>query len=322
MELKKPVSIIEVSNNVTTVQRMAYNVIMKHFCHSEPLDDIGTRAIGVGDLCRIMNYEKKDFFYLDEQLEKLQSTTIKWMGDDSSDFQRVNFFSYTSVKDGVFYYRYDPFLQSHISSKKTIFALLDIRSMGVLKKRHSLPLYEFCARFRPNKKRQYESGTPWVELGDLKELLTGNVASYKVWQDFKKRVLEPSVKEVNKNTDIILTVEIRRRKRSVVAVKFGVSDKEEVVEKSKLKGFEKPPTDDSYVEAEYVKDPMFSDELGEAADISKEALGEFFGDTFDTKKGVDPEPRMLKQAAEIFKDFLDVGVITEKQYEEFIADLP
>lgn len=279
MEVKKPVSVVEISNNVSTVQRMAFNVSIHHFHHSKAVDSDGTRAISVDDICRLMNYKKQDFFYLDEQLEKLQSTTIKWMGAKTGDFQRVNFFAYTALIDGVFYYRYDPFLARHIKNSKTIFALLDMASMGLLKKKSSLPLYEFCARFRPNK--GFENGTPWIPAEELKLLLVGDKSKYEKWYEFKRWALDPAISEVNEKTDITIEISFRKRGRVVKSIKFRV--KEKSGKRTSVAGFSPDSKNlggesSGFVEAEYVDDPLFSnpDDKSGAADLSPESLGDFF----------------------------------------------
>jgi len=227
-----------------------------------------------------MNYTSSDFFYLDEQLFALQKTIIEWRGEKAGEYKRVNFFSYTEMVDGVFRYRYDPFLERHIRKSKNIFALLDVRSMGLLKRKNALPLYEVCFRYKPNKEKNFHSGTPWFSLEDVKDLITGKSDSYPEFKEFNRRVLIPSIKEVNTKTNIHVTAEFRKLKRRVVAIKFQVLDNIYCPQTAKPKNLERDvkAMKKGRVEAEYIDDPLFSnhDDKSGAADLSIEGLGDFF----------------------------------------------
>jgi plasmid replication initiation protein len=223
MDLKKPVSTIEISNDLSLVQRMAYAVILKHYYTAKP-NDAGLRSINVKELCEAMGYEKKDFFYLDEQLETLQTTTIKWLGDKAGEFVRVSFFSYTAMRDGVLYYRYDPFLERHIQNKKSIYNLLDTGAMRMLKKKHAIALYELCAGYRPNTKTGFHYGTPPYGVDELKEMLTGERGKYEDFKEFSRFIIKPAIKEINDKTDIRIEAEYKRTARSVSSIKFHVSN--------------------------------------------------------------------------------------------------
>lgn len=222
MDLKKPVSTIEVANDLSLVQRMAYAVILKHYYKSKP-NDAGLRSIDVKELCEAMGYEKKDFFYLDEQIEKLQTSTIKWLGDKAGEFVRVTFFSYTAMRDGVLYYRYDPFLERHIQDKQSIYNLLDTGAMRLLEKKHAIALYEIVAGYRPNNKTGFHYGTPAYGVDELREMLTGGGDKYELFKDFSKCVLKPAIKEINDKTDIRVEAHYKRTGRNVSSIKFSVS---------------------------------------------------------------------------------------------------
>ena len=278
MNVKKPVSTIEVSNDLSLVQRMAYAVILKHY-HSSRKPASGFRGISVSVLSSAMGYVKKDFFYLDEQLAKLQSTLIRWLGDKTGEFKRVNFFSYTALEDGVFYYDFHPVLEDHIKNKKNLFALLEIGSMRLLRKKSSLALYELTAMYRVNSKSGFKFGTPFYSINDLRSLLVGSADKYKSYPDFNKYVLKPAVDEINAKTDLLLSVSVKKERRSVVAIKFNVD-----VNKSYDKRLHSTPSLTSeptgFVEAPYC------DEKGLFPDSSEDVFS-YSSDLWEeTKKGI------------------------------------
>jgi plasmid replication initiation protein len=213
-----------------------------------------------------MGHVQKDFFYLDEQLHKLQKTTIEWMGDKKGEFKRVNFFSYTELRDGVFYYDFHPVLERHIEDKKNSFNLLDLGSMRLLKKKHSIALYEYLAGFRPNTKSGFHYGTRHLDLDYLRRLLTGSSEAYPLYKDFNRYILKQAMLEINEKTDLRISMIIHKVRRVVQSIKFDVSDNVSYDRRAN-KSYKVVSVPSSYVEAPYVA-PDFIDEKQVFADAS------------------------------------------------------
>jgi len=253
---------------------MAYAVILKHFYNTPKPDKGGFRAITVEDLCRVMGYVKKDFFYLDEQLFKLQKTIIQWVGDKEGEFERVNFFSYTKMKDGVFYYDFHPVLQAHIANQKNLFSLLEIGSMRLLKKKHSLALYEIVAANRPNSKTGFRYGTPAYLINDLKQIITGSSEKYPTYKEFNRYILKNAVKEINEKTDLFIEIETKKKGRAVYAVKFQVRNNESYDRRaSKAPAIKSDPKPLGFVKSD--EEPMFED--GHTLEQASKVWGEIKG---------------------------------------------
>lgn len=64
-----------------------------------------------------------------------------------------------------------------------------------------------------------------VSVAELREMLGATASSYDVFKDFNKHVLQKAVKEINDITDITVTTENVRKGRSVVSIKFHVTEK-------------------------------------------------------------------------------------------------
>jgi hypothetical protein len=64
-----------------------------------------------------------------------------------------------------------------------------------------------------------------VSVAELREILGATAASYDVFKDFNKHVLQKAVKEINEITDIDVTTENIRKGKSVVSIKFTVTEK-------------------------------------------------------------------------------------------------
>ncbi len=64
-----------------------------------------------------------------------------------------------------------------------------------------------------------------VSVAELREMLGATAASYDVFKDFNKHVLQKAVKEINEITDITVTTENIRKGRSVESIRFTVTEK-------------------------------------------------------------------------------------------------
>lgn len=68
-----------------------------------------------------------------------------------------------------------------------------------------------------------------VSVSELREMLGATAASYDVFKDFNKHVLQKAVKEINEITDINVETENVRKGRSVVSIRFKVTEKKQVL---------------------------------------------------------------------------------------------
>ena len=68
-----------------------------------------------------------------------------------------------------------------------------------------------------------------VSVKELREMLGATAASYDVFKDFNKHVLQKAIKEINDITDINVSTENIRKGRSVVSIRFKVEEKKQIL---------------------------------------------------------------------------------------------
>ncbi|WP_082987494.1 replication initiation protein, partial [Gallibacterium genomosp. 3] len=108
-----------------------------------------------------------------------------------------------------------PFV-SEISGKFTEYNLEHIAKFNSF---HSIRIYEILSQYRNTKEKERT-----VLLADLKEWLQVS-EKYDRWDNFKNRVLTPAIAEINEKSDLIVVVEQIKRGRSIVALKFTITQK-------------------------------------------------------------------------------------------------
>lgn len=92
-----------------------------------------------------------------------------------------------------------------------------------LRSKYSLRLYEIAVSIHFDTKSQFEK---IYYLDELKTLLRAE--TYKTYQHFKDRVLEPSIADINANTDKKLSFYPVKQGRTVIGIRLTVCNKEAV----------------------------------------------------------------------------------------------
>ena len=89
------------------------------------------------------------------------------------------------------------------------FTSYELEQVSQLKSAYAVRLYEILIAWRSTGK------TPVIGLDDFKKQIGINEGDYKRIDVLKSRVLEPSIKQINEHTDIIVSVEQHKTGRSV-----------------------------------------------------------------------------------------------------------
>lgn len=225
LELSKPRRAVEISNTISLVQRKAFNCLMMQAILVPKPKGQKYHRISIKELCHLTGYRQKDFFYLDKQLEEMQTTLVRWSGSNARDWGRVQFLGhvYYEEKTGMLEYSFSEKLIELVRQNR-LYNRLDMGSMRELNSKHSLALYELCTGYRETD--AYSKGTGWRLLPDIKHYLCGDRKAYPQFKIFNREVLKPAIKEVNESTDITVEMLTRRQGRSIHALRFLVKSNE------------------------------------------------------------------------------------------------
>ena len=108
---------------------------------------------------------------------------------------------------------------TRIDGNKDIFTKYMLGQTAVLNSVYSLRLYELLAQWRLGKK------TPIFELETFRGQLGLEVNQYKRMSDFKRRVLDYAVAEINAKTDLKVSYKQEKDKSTIIGFKFLVIEK-------------------------------------------------------------------------------------------------
>ena len=108
---------------------------------------------------------------------------------------------------------------TRIHGIEQFFTKYTLEQTAQLKSLYAVRLYELLIQWREARK------TPLFELETFREQLGLGVNDYKRMSDFKRRVLESSIKEINEKTDIKVSYTQEKKSTTIVGFKFVVREK-------------------------------------------------------------------------------------------------
>ena len=151
---------------------------------------------------------------------------------------------------------------SRIDGVKEFFTQYLLSQTAQLKSVYSARLYELLIQWRSTGK------VPMVDLKTFREQLGIADHEYKLMSDFKKRVLELAVKEINEKTDITVKYNQHKQGRLITGFSFTFQQKKNLsTEKNTQKSLKDLNTVDMFHKLTEKQLDMFSSKLGELAAV-------------------------------------------------------
>jgi hypothetical protein len=223
-ELKKHAASIHCSNTLSLLQRKISNALLYHAYKELMLKE--EHEISVKQLCKLISYHGNNHSAIREALKGLLSTVIEWnVVNDSTgteDWTASSIIASVSLKGPLCFYAYSPRMKQLLHSP-SMFGKINLVIQSRFKSSYGLALYENCIRYRglPT--------TKWFDLLTFRKLMGVPEGKYNVFRDFKKRVLDKSVEEVNANSDLLVEVELNREGRQVTRLRFLLKEREKKI---------------------------------------------------------------------------------------------
>lgn len=216
LQLKKHINAIHCSNNLTLVQRKLFNALL--FNAYPDLPHKQQFEIKGKDLYHLIGYNSKDTAKLKDALLGLITIAIEWNVIDCSTGQEKKWkassiLASAELSNGVCVYEYSQVMKDFLYQPE-IYGQINIALISKFKSSYGLALYENCIRY------QGLSQTPWFPLDIFRKLMGVFDGKYQVFKDFKKRVLDVGINEVNAIAPLHVVPEIERVNQKVTRIRF------------------------------------------------------------------------------------------------------
>lgn len=220
-EVKKHVAAIHCSNSLSLLQRKISNALLYHAYHE--LSHKAEHEITIKQLCNIIGYSGNNHAVIKDALKGLISVIIEWnVVDDKTgeeDWTASAILACANIKGSKCTYAYSPRMKSLLYSP-SMYGKINLIVQARFKSSYGLALYENCIRFK---------GLPvtkWFDVSLFRQLMGVAEDIYPIFRDFKKRVLDKSVEEVNTYSDLLVMPEINRVGRKVIGIRFKLRERE------------------------------------------------------------------------------------------------
>jgi plasmid replication initiation protein len=217
LELKKHVGSIHCSNTLSLLQRKISNVLLYHAYDELLIKE--EHEISLKNLCSMIGYSSHDYDSIKRALKALISTVLEWnlLADTKAvreeDWNASSILASVGIRGGVCTYSYSNRLKKLLYMPE-MYGKINIAVQAKFKSNYGLALYENCIRY------QNLPHTRWFALAMFRKLMGVPETKYPIFRDFKRRVLDKSVEEINLYSDIVIQPEIEREGHKVNRIRF------------------------------------------------------------------------------------------------------
>ena len=219
-EVIKHSSAIQISNNVTLLQRRAWNVLL-----ANAFDDLLNNEefnINLSDLYNILGYESHNDKHLKLILKDLVETSVEWNvlnKDRKNEWGTAALLAQVQIINGVVIYGYAPIMRKRLYNP-AMYARISLSLQNKFNSKYTLALYELFVDYYRVKDRCGE--TPYLSIKQFKKLLGLKKNEYELFKDLNKFIIKKAIKEINDKSDLFIEAEYKRVSRRIVAVKFRI----------------------------------------------------------------------------------------------------
>ena len=144
------------------------------------------------------------------------------------------------------------------------FTSYQAKQVAHLTSKYATRLYELLIAWREVGK------VPQIEISTFRNRLGLLENEYTAMSDFKKRVLEPSIKQINEHTDITVTYEQQKKGRLISGFSFKLKQKQSA---KKIEAKRDPNTPDFFIKMTDAQRHLFANKMSEMPEMSKYSQG-------------------------------------------------
>ena len=144
------------------------------------------------------------------------------------------------------------------------FTSYQAKQVAHLTSKYATRLYELLIAWREVGK------VPQIEISEFRNRLGLLDTEYTAMNNFKSRVLEPSIKQINEHTDITVTYEQHKKGRLISGFSFKLKQKKEL---KQIESKRDPNTADLFTKMTDSQRHLFANKLSEMPEMSKYSQG-------------------------------------------------
>lgn len=202
--------------------------------HEIKLFEIAVASCTQDDISFVERKSDKEFFISNRELAKLLNTKPnvismeiektanrimkkmlhlrKILPDGTVEFEMINIIPYARYKDGIFKFRLNYAIIPYLLEINKNFTEYQLNYLLAMNSAYAIKLYKLLYQYKKIKTRKFS-------IDDLKTQF-GLHSKYALYGDFKNRILEPSIKQINARTDLNVSYKEIKFGRKVDKIEF------------------------------------------------------------------------------------------------------
>ena len=168
--------------------------------------------------------KEKSYEHIKQTADKLSKRQIKIESLEEKKFKIINLVSSIEYKGGIVYMQLTDAIRPYLFNLKEQFTKYGLQFALSLSLKYSKRFYEMLSSW----KNRGEYNTSLTDLHDVLQIKK----SYKTWDNFKRKVIEPSIEEINEKTNLYVSYEVKKTGRKFTHIKFLIKEAIKVEETS------------------------------------------------------------------------------------------
>jgi plasmid replication initiation protein len=211
--------LIEASYKLTLVEQR-----LMLFCISKlnPQKPEQKQTIRVSEfLQQFQDMDKKSVYYqLQKAIDDIYERSIKVKDPKrTKEFRWIQSKEYFSDKATAII-EFSNAVMPYLCQLEKQFTQYQLRNISAFKRTYSIRLYELLTQYRTLKKRL-------ITVSDLRNLLLLD-QKFSVWGELKRKVIDPSIEEINSKSDLKIEYIMLKTGRAVTSIEFFITINEQI----------------------------------------------------------------------------------------------
>lgn len=226
MEVWQSNRLVEASQTLTLNEKRLVLAAAALHDPRKPLPPKGTVELHAEDFADVFGIEARGHVYeaLEDAARRLGNRWIRTIytrkGKPAERNVRWVWLVEYRKGEGTVVLGFSPGVAPYMTMLHTEFTRFKLKQVGQIGSFYGVRLYELCAQFR-------KVGERTISLDRLREMLDlGD--KYADIKDLRRRVLDPAIEEINRHTDLRVTVTPQRKGRRVIGFHFDITQDDQL----------------------------------------------------------------------------------------------
>jgi plasmid replication initiation protein len=190
--------------------------------------DLHEHVFEIRDFCKICGLEANsgaNYRYIKQTLKELRDRSI-WVSLEDGSETTIAWIDKVTINrnSGSVIIKIDDMMKPYLLQLQEKFTSYELLYVLAMKSQYSIRLYELLKSYEYQHRKIFE-------IQELKRILSAD--NYNRFQDFKRKVLDISIREINELSDLAVTYEIIKEGRRYTKLDFSIKLKKELNERIK-----------------------------------------------------------------------------------------